>query len=134
MMDKMGSYYFESLVNHILALYDDALLQSASPHYHLYADWVDNGGLLHAAGWLAGEEPRAQVICNAVFTWLQAPKDVIESYMVAGPAYMNSPEDQDAYQKLKKKLSGNVPVGRKIAEAYELPDPRELPVKLPWLS
>lgn len=133
-MDKMGSYYFESLVNHILALYDDALLQSASPHYHLYADWVDNGGLLHAAGWLAGEEPRAQVICNAVFTWLRAPKDVIESYMVAGPAYMNSPEDQDAYQKLKKKLSGNDPVGRKIAEAYELPDPRELPVKLPWLS
>lgn len=133
-MGEMGGYYFESLVNHILALYDDVLRHSISPHYRLYADWVTNGGLFHAVGWLAGDEPRAQVICNAVFTWLQIPKDVIKSYMVAGPAYMNSPEDQDAYQKLRKKLSGNDPVGRKIAEAYELPDPRELPVKLPWLS
>lgn len=133
MMNDMGSYHFESLVNHILCLYDDTLQQSPSPHYRLYAQWVDNGGLFHAVGWLTGDSPQAMAICNAVFTWLHVPESVMAGFMAAGPQYMRSGEDQAAYKKLANKLSNNDTVGRDIVQAYELPDPKELPVKLPWL-
>lgn len=134
MMDDSWQYSFNLAVNRILCLYDGELAASASPHYGLYRDWLLDKGLFDAAGfWMCGQDcAQAVRVCNAVFTWLKVPEDIVRE-LTAGfggcLARYNMDEPEEGLR-----FSNDAPEGRAAMEAFDLPDPEDLPVALPWLA
>lgn len=129
-----GSIYFTTLVNDILCLYDDVLMSSEynSRYRELYRDWFRGNGLFYAMGWYGTMSNVSELVCGEALSWLRVPPDVFRDWIADGPRHGWQGGGFEVVSRLEDRLRrGTFCL---VADAYKLPDPRELPVKLPWLE
>lgn len=152
-MHDMGEYHFTHALNGFLCLYDESLKNTASPHYSLYEKWYFEYGALDQVGWFSGISDSADIL-NAVYTYLKVPQDIVKEVVAGGKAHfaerdrirdeqlksnggvswrMNKSHDLKDFESCAKVLMTPYEHIDKIIAAYELPELKDLPVKLPWV-
>lgn len=129
-----GSIYFTMLVNCVLCLYDGVLMSSEhDPKYRdLYRDWFLDDGLFYAMGWYGTMSNVSELVCGEALSWLRVPPDVFRGWVARGPRRGWQGDGFEVVSRLEDRLRDGTPCS--VSDAYKLPDPRELPVKLPWLE
>ena len=147
MLNNMGSYHMNNMINAMLLLQDEELLKSASPHYALYKDWFYKNWLYDQCGWLSESAEAAVKIASIVLTYLKVPDDVIAEMVLSANEFFierdarfakdgrnaRDCENAKTFAKVKDKLTNADEDIDKIISVYNLPDPKTLPIKLSWL-
>lgn len=143
---NMGAWCFEKIINAFMCLYDEELKNSISPHYVLYEDWFYKNALTKLAGRYTAYDNSVPVIELAV-AYLKVPDDIMNKLNAGAAEYFKMRDARinetnrggrisDEYGKFQELLQSGTSdrdLIDEVVRVYGLPDPADLPIKMPWL-